>query len=398
MKKSLLVFTISVLCLVLITSLALAAQAPLSNNTVGQAATSTDSTIILSILLRFCPLESFNVGFVTDTAGINDQTINTSIWNGVLRARNDFNICSKYLESTDSNLYEPNLTSFASQDYDLVIASNFSLGGDLANVAALYPDINFTIVDYTYPDEFGVPDEGVIGHDECIPNVQGQIFKSDQAAFLAGYLAAGITETDKIGWFGGAKIPTVTIFGVGFQAGMEHYNQEHLTNIELLGWDSATGVGDFTNDWTDQDLGKAYTQDLFDKGADIFMPVGGMIGALGFDVARDRGGYGIWVDMDGYNILPGARDVMLTSVMKNIDNSVYDVIKGTMDGNFNGCGVYIGDMANAGVGIAPYHEFAPAVPSALKAEIEVLKTKIASGVISDTGCVSYPQHCPGGLY
>ena len=95
----------------------------------------------------------------------------------------------------------------------------------------------------------------------------------------------------------------------------------------LLGWDNETGEGLFTGDFGDLTKGKEATESLFDEGADIFIPVGGLIGTPGFDVARERGGYGIWVDVDGYNLLPEARDVMLTSVMKNMDNSVYDVIE-----------------------------------------------------------------------
>ena len=128
------------------------------------------------------------------------------------------------------------------------------------------------------------------------------------------------------------------------------------------------------------------------------MGVGGLIGSPGFDVARERGGYGIWVDVDGYNLLTEARDVMLTSVMKNMDNSVFDVIKATMDGKFNGCGVYVGSMENNGVGIAAYHDVDSKVPADLKAEVEALKAKIVSGEIKDTGCISYPASCPGGLY
>ena len=87
-----------------------------------------------------------------------------------------------------------------------------------------------------------------------------------------------------------------------------------------------------------------FTESLFDEGVDIFMGVGGLIGSPGFDVARERGGYGIWVDVDGYNLLPEARDVMLTSVLKNMDNSVFDVISATRDGSFQGCGVYVGAL------------------------------------------------------
>jgi len=272
--------------------------------------------------------------------------------------------------------------------------SSFQYG---LETAALYPDINFSIFDYAYPDAFGVP-EGVVGNAECIPNVMGSIFKTDQAAFLAGYVAAGMTETGKLGYFGGAPIPTVTIFGVGFQAGMEHYNEVHGTEVELLGWDNETGEGLFTGDFGDLTKGKESAESLFDEGADIFMGVGGLIGAPGFDVARERGGYGIWVDTDGYESLPGVQDVILTSVMKVMDEAVFAIIEETMDGNFQGCGVYVGDLANGGVGLAPYHDLDSAVPDDLKAEVEALAAAILSGEITDTGCVSYPASCPGGLY
>jgi basic membrane protein A len=343
------------------------------------------------------PMEPFRVGFVTDTGGIDDKSFNTTQWNGVQRAVTELGVEAQFIQSDEATQYEPNLTEFASQGYDLVVASGFFLGGDLAKVAALYPDVSYTIVDYSYPDPFGVP-EGVVGNSECIPNVEGQVFKTDQAAFLAGYLAAGMTKTGKLGYFGGAKIPTVTIFGVGFQAGMDYYNEVHGTSVVLIGWDNETGEGLFTGDFVDLTKGKESTESLFDEGADIFMGVGGLIGSPGFDVARERGGYGIWVDVDGYNLLPEARDVLLTSVMKNMDTSVFTVIKDTMDGNFNGCDVYIGDLANGGVGIGPYHDLDSAVPDDLKAEIEDLAAKIISGEISDTGCISYPDYCPGGLY
>jgi basic membrane protein A len=285
------------------------------------------------------------VGFVTDTGGIDDQSFNTTQWNGVLRAQTDLGVQAKFIQSDEATQYTPNLTEFASQGYDLVIAAGFFLGGDLAKVAAQYPDVKFSIVDYSYPDPFGVP-EGVVGNKECIPNVQGQVFKTDQAAFLAGYLAAGMTKTGKLGYFGGAKIPTVTIFGVGFQAGMEYYNSVHGTSVTLIGWDNKTGEGLFTGDFSDLTKGKEATESLFDEGADIFIPVGGLIGSPGFDVARERGGYGIWVDVDGFNMPPlaTAHDVLLTSVMKNMDNSVYDVIKAAKEGNFQGCGIYVGSI------------------------------------------------------
>jgi len=381
----------------MITAMILAACAPAATPTEAPPAETEAPVETVEPVETEEPAAAFRVGFVTDTGGIDDKSFNTTQWNGVLKAEAELGVASQFIQSDEASQYEPNLTEFASQGYDLVIASGFFLGGDLAKVAAQYPDVNFTIVDYAYPDPFGVP-EGVVGNAECIPNVQGQVFKTDQAAFLAGYLAAGMTKTGKIGYFGGAKIPTVTIFGVGFQAGMEHYNEVHGAEVELVGWDNETGEGLFTGDFADLTKGKEATESLFDEGADIFIPVGGLIGSPGFDVARERGGYGIWVDVDGFNLLPEASDVMLTSVMKNMDNSVYDVIKDTMDGNFKGCDVYIGDLANAGVGIAQYHDLVDAVPAELQEEVAELSGMIISGEIEDTGCLSYPQHCPGGLY
>jgi basic membrane protein A len=355
--------------------------------------------IIAAMILPSCKSTSkeYKVGFVTDTGGIDDKSFNTTQWAGVQRAEKDLGVKAKFIQSDEATQYTPNLTEFASQGYDLVVAAGFFLGGDLAKVAAQYPKVKFSIVDYAYPDPFGVP-EGVVGNKECIPNVQGQVFKTDQAAFLAGYLAAGMSKTGKLGYFGGSKIPTVTIFGVGFQAGMEYYNKVHGTQVQLIGWDNKTGEGVFTGDFSDLAKGKEATQSLFDEGVDIFMGVGGLIGSPGFDVARERGGYGIWVDVDGYVLLTTARDVMLTSVMKNMDNSVFDVIKAAKDGKFGGCSNYIGDLKNGGVGIASYHDLDSKVPADLKKEVDDLKAKIISGEIKDTGCIAYPDFCPTGLY
>ncbi|UCD98880.1 MAG: BMP family ABC transporter substrate-binding protein [Chloroflexota bacterium] len=382
---------LSILSVLILAALVLAACAPAATEAPTEEAAPEETTEAAP------PGESFRIGFVTDTGGIDDQSFNTNQWAGVQRAIDELGAQGQFIQSDEATQYEPNLTEFASQGYDLIHASGFFLGGAVANVAAQYPDTKFSIFDYSYPDPFGVP-EGVVGNAECIPNVMGSIFKTDQAAFLAGYLAAGMTKTGKLGYFGGAKIPTVTIFGVGFQAGMEHYNEVHGTSVELLGWDNETGEGLFTGDFSDLTKGKEATESLFDEGADIFIPVGGLIGSPGFDVARERGGYGIWVDTDGYQSLTGVQDVILTSVMKVMDEAVFAIIKETMEGNFQGCGVYVGDLNNGGVGLASYHDLDSAVPDDLKAEVEALAQDIISGEITDTGCVSYPEHCPGGLY
>jgi len=340
----------------------------------------------------------FCVGFVTDTAGIADKSFNQTQWEGIQRAGKDLNLHVEYLPSTEASQYTPNLTEFASQGYDLVVAAGFFLGADVAKVAAQYPNVMFSIGDYSYPNAFDVP-EGVVGKNECIPNVMGQIFKTDQAAYLAGYLMAGMTQTGKLAYYGGANIPTVSIFGVGMQAGMEAYNAAHSTSVTMLGWDSrAPEGGVFTGDFVDLVKAKQTATSLYDEGADIVVGVGGLIGSVSFPIAAERGGYGVWVDTDGYDQFPDARPILLTSIMKGMNESNYQVVKSAFEGKFQGCTNYVGSIANNGVQIAPYHDTDSKVPQALKDEITALTTKIASGEIADTGCVSFPALCPTGLY
>ena len=344
----------------------------------------------------------YRVGFVSDTGGVFDGSFNEAQWDGLLQAQDELGAEVTFIQSDDPAQYVPNLTEFATQGYDVVVASGFFLGADLATVAAQYPDIKFSIFDYAYPDPSLA--DGNPGKDACVPNVMGIVFKTDQAAFLAGYVAAGMAieldaEDPALGYFGGAKIPSVTIFGVGFQAGMDYYNEVHSTAVRMIGWDNATGEGNFTLDFVDLVKGEQFARTLFEEGADVFMGVGGLIGSPGFAVAREYGGYGIWVDTDGYESLEGVQDVILTSVLKFMTPVAFNFVKDSKEGNFAGCTNYVGDMAtNGGVGLAPYHDLDSAVPAELKAEVEALKAKIVSGELVDTGCKSYPAYCQQGLY
>jgi len=344
----------------------------------------------------------FKVGFVTDTAGIADKSFNQTQWEGIQRAGEQMGgVEVQYAQSTEASQYTPNLTTFASEGYDLVIASGFFLANDLSLVAAQYPDTHFIICDMTFPAPFDVA-EGNIGNAECIPNAMGEIFKTDQPSYLAGYLAAGMAmqldpADPKIGYFGGAKIPTVTIFGVGLQMGIEAYNAKHGTNVVLIGWNSVNGEGVFTNNFTDMTVAQQAATSLFDEGADIVVGVGGLIGSVVWPLARERGGLGMWVDVNGLVQFPDDADVILTSIMKNMGQAHFDLIKGAMSGNFEGCSTYVGEMSNNGVQLGPISPSID-VPADLLAEVEALKAQMLDGTLTDTGCISYPEWCPGGLY
>ena len=170
----------------------------------------------------------------------------------------------KYLESQQQTDYEKNINAFIEEKCDLIVTVGFLLGDATKAAAEANPDVKFAIVDYAY--------------DPVIPNVLGLIFATDQAAFLAGYVAAGITKTGKVGTFGGIQIPTVTIFMDGFYCGVQYYNEKNGTNVEVLGWDPATQKGLFTGNFESTDDGRAMGETLMDEGADIIMPVAGPVG------------------------------------------------------------------------------------------------------------------------
>lgn len=392
----------TLMAVVLLASMVLAACGPAATPTEVMTEAPASSASSSSSAAPATQAPKFRVGFVTDTAGIADKSFNQTQWEGIQKAGTDFGVDVQYIQSTEASQYTPNLTEFASQNYDLVIAAGFFLGGDLAKVAAQYPNTKFAIADYAYPNSFDVP-EGVVGHSECIPNVMGEVFRTDQPAYLAGYLAAGMAmkldpADPKVGFFGGAKIPTVTIFGVGLQQGLEAYNAAHNANVVLLGWDNKTGEGSFTNDFVDMTKAQQAAQSLFDEGGDVVVGVGGLIGSTAFPIAEQQHKLGMWVDTDGYVQWPDYRDVMLTSIMKGLGQAHIDVIKAAMDGKFAGCTNYVGSLDNNGVSLGDYHDVASQVPDDLKAEVEALKAKIISGEIKDTGCISYPDWCPTGLY
>ncbi|MPZ70468.1 MAG: BMP family ABC transporter substrate-binding protein [Actinobacteria bacterium] len=314
---------------------------------------------------------------VTDTGGVDDRSFNQTAYEGMQRAEEEFGIEIDVLESQSDADFEPNINTFLQADCDLIVTVGFLLGEATATAAEANPDQLFAIVDVDFADEDF--------NDVTYPNARELTFATDEAAFLAGVLASGMSESGVLGTFGGINIPPVTIFENGFEAGMNYWNAEAGAAVELLGWSSADQDGLFTGDFEDQDKGKQVAQQLLDEGADIIMPVAGPVG-LGSAVAvREAGNASmIWVDTDGCESASDICDLLLTSVMKNMDNAVYDTIVAAMNDEFEG-GLYVGTLENEGVGLAPYHDFDSVIPDALKETIEEVRAGIIDGSISVGG-------------
>jgi basic membrane protein A len=326
----------------------------------------------------------FRVGMVTDLGGIDDKSFNATAWKGCQDAQAELGIEAQYLESQQQTDYAPNITQFLDQDYNMIVTVGWMLSADTYTFAKENPDVPFAIVDFGWAP--GMWDEAT---NPRLDNVRGLIFSTDQAAFLAGYLAAGMSQTGKVGTWGGIPIPTVTIFMVGFQAGVEYYNQQHGTAVEVLGWDTATGQGTFINNFESTDDGRRVTEDLISEGADVILPVAGPAGlGAGAAIMENPGVMLIGVDADWCVSADEYCSATLTSVMKNMDVAVLEAVRMAHEGAFEGGTNYVGTLDNNGVAIAPFHEFEDKVPAELATELDTIKAGIIGGTI-DTGWEGY---------
>jgi basic membrane protein A len=327
----------------------------------------------------------YKVGQVTDMGGIDDKSFNATAWKGIKDAEKSLFVEGKYLESQQQADYAKNIQQFLDEKLDLIITVGFLLGVDTAKAAIANPNQKFAIVDYAYPDcGPGATPGKDCGSDKPLANVLGLTFATDEAAFLAGYLAAGMTKTGKVGTFGGIKIPPVTIFMKGFEAGVKYYNQVKGTKVEVLGWNTAKDEGLFTGNFESTDDGRRFAESLVEEGADIILPVAGPVGLGSAAACKERGCLIIGVDTDWYVSAPEFKEVYLTSILKRMDVAVFDAIKSLTRGTFKG-GVYVGTLKNNGVGIAPYHEFESKIPDTLKAEVEQVKKDLIDGKITVDG-------------
>lgn len=308
---------------------------------------------------------------VSDSGGFDDQSFNQSSYEGLKKAETDLGIKVNQAESTADTDFGPNLRAMVTAGCDMTITVGFLLGDATEEQANANPDSHFAIVDFNY--------------ETPIANVKPIIYDTAQAAFMAGYLAAGTTKTGTVATFGGIKIPTVTIFMDGYADGVKYYNEQNNKQVKLLGWNKDAQDGSFTGDFEKQDVGKQLTQNFLDQGADIVMPVAGPVGkgaGAALQEAKDSGKDVklIWVDSDGFLNAPEYADVMLSSVMKSMGETVEEVVKEDKDGNFSNT-PYVGTLENNGVALAPFHNFDSEVSADMKSQLEQIKKDIISGTL-----------------
>ena len=190
--------------------------------------------------------------------------------------------------------------------------------------------------------------------------------------------AAASTETGTVATFGGINIPPVTIFMQGFEAGVNYYNEQNGTDVQVLGWSSADNDGVFTGNFESTDDGRANAESFVQEGADIIMPVAGPVGLGSAAYCQESGSCRIiGVDSDWTVSASEYNDVIFTSVLKRVDNAVFNAAQAVADGSFAG-GVYLGTLENEGVGLAEVS----GASSELTAALDQLREDIISGAVT----------------
>src|ERR1700730_14427945 len=324
---------------------------------------------VVALLVSACSSQSYgaddkskiHVGIVFDIGGKDDRSFNAAAWEGVQRAAKDFPIALRDIEPGTRNAFEPPIRAFSDRGFDLIIGVGFAQAPIMEQVAKDYPNIHFAIID-------GVSE---------MPNVASLVFKEHEGSYLVGMLAAKSTKTGTIGFLGGMDIGLIHRFEKGYEEGAKSVNP----NIHII--QNYVGVTDAA--WNNPGKGKELALAQISKGADVIFPAAGNSGLGVFDavesMGKDQDGrathFAIGVDSNQNMVKPG---FVLTSMMKRVDNTVYQIVQEVANHEFH-AGLHVFGLESDGVGYAldEYNRDLLS-PDAIKAA-EDAKKKIIAGEI-----------------
>jgi basic membrane protein A and related proteins len=295
------------------------------------------------------------VGLVTDIGGLNDRSFNALANAGLERAKAELGVETRVLISKSNADYVPNLTTLAQQGYDLIIPVGFLMAEATNTVASKFPDVDFAIVDFS---QAGLEDKP--------KNVQGLLFKENEAGYLAGY-AAGLYAKDNnittVSSVGGQKIPPVDAYIAGYQAGAKAAFPEVKT------------LNGYSQDFVDQAKCREEALNQIQRGSGVVFQVAGQCGLGALDAAKAEGKLGIGVDADqGY-----IGDHVLTSALKKIDNAVFTAIQQAQAGELETGTDVVATVESGGVGLGELS----ADGEKYADQLEQISQQIAAGEIAD---------------
>lgn len=303
--------------------------------------------------------DAFCVGLVTSNRGkVNDQSFNQSAWEAVEQAEEEFGAEVHYIETINSKDYAKNIAAFGEENYDVIVTIGSQIAETTLDASALYPNTQFIAV-----DQF---------QEESVDGVAGLIFPEDQQGFLAGALAAMMSESHQIGAVCATDgIPAIWRLGAGYTAGAEYIDQlyESTTVVFVIHNDS------FSESFLQPEWGAETARAMMTQGADVIFGCGGSTGDGAIVAAAQESLYAIGLDTDQYWTQPEAAPQMLTSVTKLVAPSVFELIKLAHDGKFPS-GNFLGQ-----VGYAPFHDLENKIPPDVREQMEVIRIGLIDGSI-----------------
>jgi basic membrane protein A and related proteins len=313
---------------------------------------------------------------VTTSPQLHDHAFNQAVYDGLTDASTEWGIGVQDELSRTEGQWKRDVADLIRQRCGLIVSVGTIAAPDTIAAAKANPHQRFAVTDAA----------GVRG----TPNLMSIRFEPQGAAFLAGYLAAGMTKTGKVGTFGGIPLSTVTSYMDGFAAGVLYYNERHGTHVRLLGWNPKTQKGAFVDTnkfdfqaFADTIAAKELTAGLISQGADIVFPVDGPHGEVGACSAaqRTRNVLLIGVDTDQFWATPPCEARWLTSAMKIYRRMVYLAMAQIVHHTFKG-GSLEGTLENGGVGLASYHGFESRIPKQLRSELASVRKEIVHRTLS----------------
>ncbi|MEY2535414.1 MAG: basic rane protein [bacterium] len=298
--------------------------------------------------------EKIKVGIVTDIGGLNDRSFNALANKGLQDGIKQLGVDGRVLISKSNADYVPNLSTLAQQKYDLIVGVGFLMADAINTVASKFPQNKFAIVDFSQAGLKSKP-----------TNVEGLLFKEQEAGYLVGYLS-GLYAKDAGGSLssvGGQKIPPVDHYIAGYQAGAKKANASVKT------------TNGYSQDFVDQAKCKEIALDQIAKGAKVVFQVAGQCGLGAIDAAKEKGVQAIGVDADQAYLGPQ----VLTSALKKVDVAVFNAIKSVQDGSFSGGKDTVNSVENDGVGIGKIS----ATGQKYADQVKQVEDQIKSGEITD---------------
>ena len=338
-------------------------------------ATITATTLIGCSSQKQSKQDTMKVGMVTDAGTIDDKSFNQGTWEGIQKATDELNINSTYMKPVGQSNEEflTEIGNLYDSGFKFIVTPGYKFENAIYSAQNKYPDAKFVLID-------GTPNDSK-GNSKIGENTVSIYFTEHEAGFLAGIATALKVQEGQVGFIGGAEVPAVQKYNWGFQQGLLYANNNFNTDITLKE-ENFIYEGTFGNAAAGQQIAAA----MYDRDVKaIFIAAGTTgIGAISEAKSRAINGNEIWtigVDVDQYSdgIYKGDKSVMLTSAMKKLSQTSFDMISAELNKSFPGGETIMFDINNDGVGLPTNN---PNLTSDIELRVNEVREKITNGEIT----------------